>query len=555
MSISTGAAGRRQDAWHRFMQQHEAAAAGQQALLKDILRRNAETGFGREHGFRHLKTVEAYQREVPIRDWVETSPYVDAVLAGQEDMLTAEAPYLFHRTSGTTGTPKMIPFTRRCLAAQERTLRHWVDRAVLDNPGLLKSGVLAFLNAGIDGHTERRVPYGSLSGNIYFQLPAEMRRAFCHPYVLYHIADAAARRYALLRFALAQPCSFAFTGNASVLLGMFDFADRHAETLIRDIHDGTLSADFAVADSVRAVALNTFRPDPRRARALDAARLRHGRLRPADYWPGLQALGCWIGGSMGHFAPALREWTGPGVALRDVGYMASEGIFTIPVGNETPDGMLALHSAVFEFVPEAEFGQPGARALLAHQLEPGESYQIVITTTGGLYRYAMHDVVRVTSLRSGSPVLRFLYKGAHGQNLQGEKLTVEQVTIAMAKLTAEFGLRLRHFQLAAELQRRRYVLQIEPERPIPADVLPQLLPRFERLLGAENDHYEWFRVEGQLAPPGLRVMRAGWFDALAEEALARLGRDAQFKPAVLVAQAEHPELAEIVLETGEAALA
>ena len=44
-------------------------------------------------------------------------------------------------------------------------------------------------------------------------------------------------------------------------------------------------------------------------------------------------IGCWLGGSMGHFAPSLREWCGDSFRFRDIGYMASEGVFSVPLGN------------------------------------------------------------------------------------------------------------------------------------------------------------------------------------------------------------------------------
>lgn len=544
--MPSAAISHRQRAWTGFMRQHERLAAQQRALLNDILRRNAGTEFGREHGFGALKSVEGYRAAVPIRQWVEMIPYVDAILAGQDGVLTSEPPFFFHRTTGTTGTPKMIPFTRRCLALQEHTLRRWLDRAVLDNPRLLEGRTLALLNAAIEGVTERHT-YGALSGSAYFRLPPAIRRTYCHPHALYHIEDGAARRYALLRFGIERPCSFVFSGNAAALLRVFEFGDLHSEALIRDLHDGTISLDFAVPDSVRAIAVNRFRPDPQRARALAECRQRAGRLRPADYWPDLQALGCWIGGSMGHFAPALRDWCRPGVPLRDVGYMASEGIFTIPLGNESPGGILALHTAVFEFVPEHEFGRPDARSLLAHEIEPGQNYQMVLTTTGGLYRYAMNDVVRVTGRVAGSPVLHFLYKGSQVQNLQGEMLTVDHVVEAITVLTSEAGLNLRHFQVAAELPQRRYALQIEPAEPVPAAILPQLLQRFDRALGSLNENYATLRGDRQLAAPILRVMQAGWFDRLTEDAIGRVRRDSQVKLAVLVGEAERPELAATVI--------
>ena len=126
--MPSAAISHRQRAWTGFMRRHEALAAQQQALLDDILRRNAGTGFGREHGFGAVTSVEAYRATVPIRQWADMIPYVDAVLAGQDGVLTSEPPFFFHRTTGTTGTREMIPFTRRCLALQQHTLRRWLDQ-------------------------------------------------------------------------------------------------------------------------------------------------------------------------------------------------------------------------------------------------------------------------------------------------------------------------------------------------------------------------------------------------------------------------------------------
>ena len=540
-----------QAAVDRFMAHYAATAETQQALLASILRRNAGTDFGREHGFGNLRTVQDYRQRVPIREWDDIAPYVDPIVDGRSGVLTKEPPFFFQRTTGTTGKPKMIPFTRRCLAGAKLTHRMWVYSALLDNPGMLKGRVMGILNAGIEGYTWRREAYGAVSGNIYFRMPPIIRRAYSHPYDIYHIENVEARRYSLLRFAIGHSCSFAFTGNPSSLLGIFDFADRHSETLIKDIHDGTLAAKFDVPDPIRAFALNELGPDPSRARALAKARGKAGHLMPVDYWPDLSVLGCWIGGSMGHFAPLLRERCGERFQFRDAGYMASEGVFSLPVANGTPDGILALHSVFFEFIPEHEFGRPGASALLAHELEPQRDYHVVVTTTGGLYRYAINDVVRVTGRHAGSPLIRFLHKGSNVQNIQGEMVTIDHVTSAIAGLAAETGVKLQHFQVAAELKSRRYVLHIEPAAALPQPLLRQLLVGFDRELCRANENYLMFRADRLIAPPLLRVMRRGWFDRMSQDHLAGSGRESQFKPSILVSALKHPEMVELSFDWPE----
>jgi len=532
----------------RFMVQYDSPRETQARLLGSILKRNAGTLFGKEHSFAKIRDVADYQRQVPIRQWLDFAPYVDAVVEGQTGVLTKERPFFYHRTSGTTGKPKMIPVTRRCEDLSKTTHRLWVLKALSNNPGMLRSEVMAVLNTAIDGYTPRREAYGAVSGNIYFRLPQIIRKAFCHPYEVFAVGDIDARRYALMRYALDKDCSFAFTGNPMGLVTAFDFADKNSEILIRDIHEGTLAPEFPLPDALHATALSQLRPNPSRARALAAARERRGRLCPADYWPGLKLAGCWLGGSMGHFVPRLREWCAQDTPFRDVGYMASEGIFSIPQANETLDGLPALHAVFFEFLAEHDFGKPDATALLAHELEPGQNYHVVVTTTGGLYRYAMNDVIRVGGRQQATPLIRFLYKGGLVQNLQGEMMTVEHVAAAMKALDAESSFRLRHFQLVGELDRRGYALHIEPTETLPPGELHRLLASFDRALIAANEVYGFLRADRLLVPPRLSVMQKGWFDRIAADHMARSGRDSQFKPALLVSRPEHPEMIEQSLD-------
>src|ERR1700687_652238 len=153
--LSESAKSSLQGALGRFMRQYGATQETQQTLIKGILRRNAGTVFGNEHGFRKIRTIKDYQRQVPIRDWDEISPYVDAIIEGRREVLTKEVPFFYQRTSGTTGKAKMIPFTRRCQAISVLTHSMWIYKNLLDNPNLLKGRVMALLNAGIDGYTAR----------------------------------------------------------------------------------------------------------------------------------------------------------------------------------------------------------------------------------------------------------------------------------------------------------------------------------------------------------------------------------------------------------------
>ncbi len=176
---------------------------------------------------------------------------------------------------------------------------------------------------------------------------------------------------------------------------------------------------------------------------------------------------------------------------------------------------------------------------------PAQNYHVIITTSGGLYRYAINDVIRVSAMRNGSPVLRFLYKGGNVQNLQGELMTVEHVMGTMSAVAAKLPVKCRHFQVIADLENRRYALYFEPTSDLPQETLRDIVTTFELELGNMNENYAQFRTDRLIAAPVLRIMRQGWFDRLSQEHMARTGRDSQFKPAVLGSKVEHPEMVDV----------
>src|SRR6202035_5605187 len=134
--------------------------------------------------------------------------------------------------------------------------------------------------------------------------------------------------------------------------------------------------------------------------------------------------------------------------VRDVGLIASEGRMTIPFTDGSPAGVLDVTSHYFEFIPEAEADSDRPTVLGAHELQEGGRYFILLTTGYGLYRYHIHDLVRVTGFHNGTPLIEFLSKGAHFANITGEKLSEYHVTQSMAAVLRELDLNLTSYTVA-----------------------------------------------------------------------------------------------------------
>ena len=532
-------------------------AEAQRKLLLNMMERNKDTVYGREHGFADVKTFEDYRKSVPIVEYDGIAGYIDRVTAGESNVLTAETPILFAQTSGTTGKPKFIPVTPTCRSGGGMTT--WLHFATKDHPTLLSGKVVTIVSPAVEGYTESKIPFGSTSGMIVKEMPGLVQKAYAVPYDVFEVENYEAKYYALLRFSLAENITFIGTANPSSILMLAEMTDRFADRLIRDVHDGSLSTEINVEPKLRAILEPKLRADAARARVLEQARAkRGGKLLPADYWPNMALLGCWKGGTVGGYIERLRAWYDPEgqgmLPVRDMGYLASEARMSIPVSDDGAGGVLTVHSNVFEFVPanEVDDHPGGAEQWNYHgvaDLQVGREYYVFISTTGGLYRYDINDIIEVVDMWHKTPVIVFRRKGRGMTNITGEKLSVNQVIDALDQTAQALDVSPSHFRAEPFLAESRYVFKVEFEDELPADKRLDFLRGIDDNLAKLNIEYKAKRASGRLRPPRLEVMREGWYERGKQELVSEGRRLFQAKTIVLDSkQGYRPEPDELEAE-------
>ena len=126
----------------------------------------------------------------------------------------------------------------------------------------------------------------------------------------------------------------------------------------------------------------------------------------------------------------LQRWF-PDLPIRDRGYMASEGCGSIPLTDAGCAGALAITTSFFEFIPVEARDQANPPVLTCAELQPNRDYYVLFTTSAGLYRYDINDVIRVVDFYHDVPLIEFVRKGRGMTSLTGEKLAEQQVTAAM----------------------------------------------------------------------------------------------------------------------------
>lgn len=517
----------------------------QKQFLLDILNRNSVTEYGRKYNFAKINNERDFQKHIPINTYQDLEPYIEKIINGHKNVLTADIPIMFNLTSGTSDKPKYIPVTNKTEKRTALLMHQWLYRALRDHHSFLNKSNFTITSSANEGYTPSYIPFGSVSGLIYKNLPRSVRSSYVLPFIVSGIRSYDLRYYVMARLSLEKDVSFIATPNPATLIKVAESGIKHQEEIIRSIQNGRLftKLDFQINtdDSKIVNLLNTsLKPNRLRAKFLSNVIKNNGNLLPYCCWPSLKLIGCWLGGSMGHHAEKLSIYYG-NIPKRDIGYLASEGCITLPYEDFTPYGILALQNNYYEFLSEEIASDNNPKVLLSHELEIGKYYKILLTNESGLYRYDINDTVRVEKFYNLTPVLAFIRKTNDVLNIIGEKIHVNQLIMTFQKIKSEFNIPINQFRVVSNLNQVRYDIFLELGQDVPFELLKNsVLPAIDLYLSEVNIEYSQKRKSKRLNRPCLHIMEPTWEENVRKIAIESGKRDTQYKWALI-----SPEFLEI----------
>lgn len=430
----------------KFEAQMQDAAKVQRELLFQKIRRCQSSQFGRDHHFNEIKTLADFRRQIPIAQYDYYYPYIKQVTEGNVTAMfpSGEKILMYTLSSGTTDLPKLIPVNPIWMDEYRRGWQVWGVHAFFSHHQLFYSRLTGVAGDWDMRRTPTNIPCGMASGlSARLQSPL-LRMMYCVPPIVYEIDDVSAKYYACLRLSVPEKVGLFLTATPATVVNFAKLGDRFRETLVRDVRDGTISKEFDIPPATRKIAERQVRkPNPARARELEAIIERTGKLYPKDYW-NLSLVACWLGGTVGSYARHISDYYGD-VPRRDIGLLCSEGRFTVPMTDGTPAGALEIASHYYEFIPEDEIDSPQPTVLEAHELAEGKNYFILLTTSSGLYRYNIQDVMRCTGFVGQTPILEFLHKGQRFSDMEGEKLSEYHFVKAVTEVSSAMNLNITAF--------------------------------------------------------------------------------------------------------------
>jgi hypothetical protein len=470
----------------RFLSALKDPQAAQESWLRRQLVRHARSEWGRRHEFESIPDVATFLRRLPVTDYDDIDHSVGRIRNGEKDILACGRVTHLAPTSGSTGARKLIPFTSGLTAAFNAAVLPWMLDLLRQRPAIV--GGPAYWS--ISPLSEPEAPNGVQPSGVPVGFADDAEYL------------GAARAW-LVRQAMAVPSSIRFANDADAFwrLTLLALLRTRELRLISIWHPSFLElltgaagpAWPSLVDAVRtggnpwerALPRGTFpaaRPDPKRAAEL-------ARVGPDDWaswWPRLQVVSCWGEQAAEPGWRALVRQL-PNVLVQPKGLLATECVVTIPWRGQRP---LAVTSHFFEFLDEH------GDIRLAHQLEHGRRYEVVVTNGGGLWRYRLGDMVECSGRVGKTPSLEFVGR-ARVSDLRGEKLSEAFVADVLRQLWP--GDERPRF---ATLQARDDdgVAGYELLLPVGADASGGALERRLDAALAANPHYAHARRLGQLSP-------------------------------------------------------
>lgn len=501
----------------------------QSATLLNILGQNASTDYGKACEFASITSTEDFQQHVSIATFEHLRPYINQQRKLGTATLTQETPIYFNRTSGTTGTPKDVPITPTTLLEIQQLSQ--INAYVLASQSkVLRHKIFAIGGAVVEDRTEQGIPIGSASGMLYRQQSRFVSSRYVLQPEVFDIPDIELRYLVCAILGVRERfVSTIAAANPSTLIRLCSIINVRRDEILKALMDQKLPG------------ITTQIPLPRtyRSRLSELKTLFEHREQVTfeHIWPELQGVIAWGGGSCGFALDNLRPLLPSTCRFVEMGYLSSEFRGTINIDLQNNVCIPPLHHTFFEFVEQDDWENERKQILNLHELELGKNYYIFATTSNGLYRYDINDIVRVAGFVNATPALEFVQKGRGTTNITGEKVTEQQVLLCMQFLRREYDLNPVFFIVLADEQTARYLLYIESKSSYNETTIAT---EFDTKLQQLNIEYKSKRESQRIAPMITRRLTEGTGVAFHNQRVADGQRDSQFKYPHLLYLREFP---------------
>ncbi len=521
----------------------------QEKNIRRLMRINKSTVYGRMNNFSSVKSVEDYQKIVPLSTYADYDEYVWRMADGEKGLITNMPVRRFTESSGSTGKSKLVPLSfwaewvAQCFgfSAPIGCAVKWFlkkGRLLPPQKGLLtaettsrklKGGTVSCLSSIPLLNIKPLVPFFATSPKEVL-FPEQGLDMDMH--------------YLKLRFSLINTkTSYLGTIFITTLESMFFYMEENWEMLCDDIEKGIINENVNVPEKIRKKLEKRLKPMPERAEQLRNEFRQGFDCSPIipRIWPKVEWLYGMGTGALSLYAKKLRRYIGEDMPIHYLGYTATEAFMAVPIELNSFEYVMLPQNGFYEFRP---VDCPDYNNLLTiKDLEAGKEYELILTNMSGFYRYRIEDVVRCTGYYHQSPKITFCYRLNQIANISGEKISqmafdeiVDNLSVYMDDLYIGYSI-----YPDRSTSPGHYILLLEAASEISDEKKEKYNEAFEKMLCKGNVSVEPLIKSGALGHPVVKFLRHGTYDDYREVLRKRGANLNQVKPIKVIDNDEKKE--------------
>ncbi len=379
----------------------------QEKVFKKLISSAKNTAFGKDHDFKNITSYTDFKSRVKVQDYEGLKPYVDRIVAGEEDVLWKGKPLYFAKTSGTTSGAKYIPITKDSMPTHIKAARNALLFYIAEKKDAsFVNGKMIFLQGSPVLEDKNGVNLGRLSGIVAHYVPQYLLKNRLPSWETNCIEDWDTKVNAIVEETINE--------DMSVISGIPSWVQMYFEKLIektgKSVSELFPNFNFFIYGGVN------FEPYKNKFESLIGKKIDYIEL-----------------------------------------YPASEGFIAYQDTQTEPGMLLQLNSGIFyEFIPSTEFFDESPTRISLIDVQLRVNYAIILNTNAGLWGYNIGDTVEFTSLKPYR--IKVTGRIKHFISAFGEHVIGKEVEKALNDSIKETGINISEFTVAP---------QVNPESGLP----------------------------------------------------------------------------------------